>query len=241
MTKHLSCIVIDDDPLDRLAVETEILNYVGFKLIGSFDNCMEALSFYDVHMPDVLFVDIDMPEVNGLDFIRSINQFNSVNVIISSHPEYALQGFQLKVFDFILKPLESGRFDSTIRRLKDFLQLKEKAQAYDVLFENEKVIFKDGHNLVNINANEILYLEAYGDYTKIVTEKKSHLTLTTLSNFMESLPTGKFMRIHRSYVIALNKVNSFNVKTIGIGIDILPVGKTYLREAKHAFKVKPYA
>jgi DNA-binding LytR/AlgR family response regulator len=237
MIKTLSCIVIDDAPLDRQAVETEIHNYPELKLSGSFDNCMEALSFFERHKPQVLFVDIDMPDINGLDFIRSINQSDSVNIIISSHPEYALQGFQLKVFDFILKPVETERFDSTIQRLRNFLQLKEKAEAYDVLFENEKVIFKEGHNLVNLNANEILYLEAYGDYTKIVTEKKSYLTLTTLSNFIESLPAGKFMRIHRSYVIATNKVNSFNQKTVEIGASTLPVGKTYLREAKQAFKV----
>ena len=236
MTKPLSCIVIDDCPLDRQAVENEIFSYPDLKLSGSFDNCIDALSFFNTCKPDVLFVDIDMPEINGLDFIRSINQSNCINVIVSSHPEYALQGFQLKVFDFILKPVEISRFCSSIQRINDFIQLKSKAEAYDVLFENEKVIFKDGHNSVTLSLNEILYLEAYGDYTKIVTEKKSHLTLTTLSSFLESLPAGKFMRIHRSYVIAINKVQCFNIKSIDMGTSILPIGKTYLREAKQAFK-----
>ncbi len=128
--------------------------------------------------------------------------------------------------------MESDRFESCISRINDFITLKGKAEAYDVLFEKEKIIFKEGHNLVNINANEVLYLEAYGDYTKIVTENKSHLTLATLSNFLESLPIGKFMRIHRSYVVSINKVKALNQKSLDLGIGSIPIGKTYWKEAK---------
>ncbi|TCD07140.1 response regulator transcription factor [Pedobacter frigidisoli] len=232
MNAPLSCIVVDDSDLDRKAVECEIHNSLVLKLDGSFDNCIEALSFYNHRKPDILFVDIDMPEINGLEFIKAINSTNTINVIISSHPEYALEGFQLKVFDFILKPLETDRFESTINRLLDFIQLKSKAEAYDVLFDNEHVVFKDGLKTIKLDVNEILYLEAFGDYTKIVTDKKVHLTLTTLSRFVDSLPLGKFIRIHRSYVIAKNKVNSFGSKSVNVDANILPIGKTYLREAK---------
>ena len=235
MTKPLSCIVIDDCDLDRKAVENEIVNYPELKLTGSFDNCLEALGFFNVNRPDLLFVDIDMPEISGLEFIRSVNNTASINVIISSHPEYALEGFQLKVFDFILKPVSCDRFQSTIQRVQDFVKLKNKAQAYDVLFENEQVIFKDGQAQIKLNVNEILYLEAFGDYTKIVTRDKVHLTLTTLSKFLESLPPAKFMRIHRSYVVSLSKVLKINPKNVEMDATILPVGKTYIKEAKRIF------
>jgi DNA-binding LytR/AlgR family response regulator len=236
MKNALTCIIIDDDELDRMAVEVEVREHQQMKVLGSFSNPIEALDFIKIQRPDILFLDIDMPELNGLDFIKSITALDTINIIISSHPEYALQGFQLKVFDFILKPLESARFESTIKRVLDFTQLKDKAEAYDVLFENEKIIFKEGHQMVTLNSNEILYLEAYGDYTKIVTDKKEHLTLATLSNFLESLPTAKFMRIHRSYVVATNKIDSFGAKQIKVGSSTLPIGKTYLKEAKQAFK-----
>jgi len=235
MTKPLSCIIIDDCDLDRKAVENEILNYDQLKIAGSFSNCLEAADFFHKNRPDLLFVDVDMPDINGLDFIRTINQTDSINVIISSHPEYALEGFQLKVFDFILKPLESDRFDSTIQRIEDFIKLKYKAEAYDVLFKDEEILFKEGTHLVKLHAGDILYLEAFGDYTKIVTKEKVHLTLTTLSRFMASLPVNRFIRIHRSYVIAVSKIQKINLKTIDMGIDILPVGKTYIREAKQIF------
>lgn len=236
MKNALTCIIIDDDDLDRMAVEAEVREHPQIKILGSFSNPIEALDFIKIQRPDILFLDIDMPELNGLDFIKSIIALDTINIIISSHPEYALQGFQLKVFDFILKPLETVRFESTIKRILDFTQLKNKAEAYDVLFENEKIIFKEGHQMVTLNSNEILYLEAYGDYTKIVTNKKEHLTLATLSNFLDSLPTGKFMRIHRSYVVATNKIDSFGTKQIRVGLNTLPIGKTYLKEAKQAFK-----
>lgn len=236
MNAPLSCIIIDDCELDRKAVENEVINTPVLKLMGSFNNCIEALTFFNSNQPDVVFVDIDMPDINGLEFIKTINDSNAINIIISSHPEYALDGFQLKVFDFILKPVETDRFESCITRMIDFIQLKNKAEAYDVLFKNEQVVFKDGLTTINLNAAEILFLEAFGDYTKIVTEKKVHLTLTTLSKFMDCLPQGKFVRIHRSYVIARNKVSRLDSKTVAIGTNALPIGKTYLKALKDIFK-----
>ncbi|MBC6109522.1 LytR/AlgR family response regulator transcription factor [Pedobacter fastidiosus] len=223
----LSCIIVDDSDLDRKAVENEVFNYPDLKVIGSFDNCLEAMNCFTLNKPDILFVDIDMPEINGLEFIKAINNTSTANIIISSHPEYALEGFQLKVFDFILKPLETQRFDDTIKRLKDFNALKNKAEAYDVLFENEEVVFKDGLTTIKLKASDILYLEAFGDYTKIVTEKKIHLTLTTLSKFIDSLPTDKFVRIHRSYAVAQDKIKSKSSVFVGVGDVSLPIGKTY--------------
>lgn len=234
MKDTLTCIVIDDDDLDRMAVEAELSIFLKIKVLGSYNSPMEAI--VHAQKPDILFLDIDMPDINGIDFVKSIADLDTINVFITSHPEYALQGFQLKVFDFILKPLETDRFANCIHRIFDFKQLKGKAEAYDVLFENEKIIFKEGHNVVSLNANEIIYLEAYGDYTKIVTEKKSHLTLVTLSNFLESLPAGKFMRIHRSYVVAIKKVKELGQKSIDMGIHSIPIGKTFLKDTRQTFK-----
>ena len=231
MNAPLSCIVIDDCDLDRQSVENEINNSAGLQLIGSFGNCIEALNTFHLK-PDILFIDIDMPEINGLDFIRTIKNFNTINIIISSHPEYALEGFQLKVFDYILKPLESDRFENTVRRLLDFKQLKNKAEAYDVLFERENVVFKDGITTKSVNVNDVLYLEAFGDYTKIVTETKVHLTLATLTRFIDSLPSGKFMRIHRSYAVLKDKISTIGHKEVCIAGKILPIGKTYYKNTK---------
>jgi DNA-binding LytR/AlgR family response regulator len=236
MTNTLSCIIVDDNYLDRIAVEAEVMNFNHLRLLGSFSNALEAMESISTLQPDILFLDINLPDITGLQLFDKIDNYSPACVIITSYPDYASQCFELKVFDYILKPVESHRFKSTVQRIDDFTRLKQKANAYDVLFKHEEIIFKVGLSTVKLNSSEILYLEAFGDYTKIVTENKVYLTLATLSNFLESLPAGKFMRIHRSYVIAVNKVRSLNVKNIDIGTSVLPIGKTYLKEAKQTFK-----
>lgn len=239
MTNALSCIIVDDSYLDRVAVELELRNFDHLKLLGSFSNAVEALEMVRTCKPDILFMDVNMPDTTGLQLLRCINgisNYTPICIIVSSYPEYALEGFELNVFDYILKPLSSERFHDTLKRLADFLTIKEKADAYSAIIEDEKIAFKEGHNSVYLSINDILYLEAFGDYTKVVTSNKNYLTLATLSNFLQSLPAGRFMRVHRSYVIAINKVKSLNVKHIDIGTGMLPIGKTYLKEAKQTFK-----
>jgi len=236
MMDTLSCIVVDDSYLDRIAVETALKPFSHIRLLGSYENAAAALESIGTNKPDLLFLDVDMPDVSGLQLFKSIYNCVPLCVVISSHPEYALECFELKIFDYILKPLETGRFNACVSRLDDFLSLREKARSYDVLFDCEQIVFKEGHTTVRLQANEVIYLEAFGDYTKIVTEKRTYLTLTALSAFLESLPAGKFMRIHRSYVIAINKVQCFHVKQIDMGTGMLPVGKTYLSQTRSVFK-----
>lgn len=236
MTNTLSCIIVEDNDLDRIAIEAELMNFNHLRLLGSFSNALEAMECISTLQPDILFLDIDLPDMTGLQLFDKINSYSPTCVVITSYPEYASQCFELKVFDYILKPVENQRFNQVVNRLVDFSQLKQKARAYDVLFKHEEIIFKVGLSTVKLNSSEILYLEAFGDYTKIVTENKVYLTLATLSNFLELLPPGKFIRIHRSYVIAVNKVRSLNVKKIDIGTSVLPIGRTYLKEAKQTFK-----
>jgi len=236
VNRFYTCIIIDDEAIDRMAIETELDNFEHIHCLGSFENGMDALQAYHQLKPDIVFVDIDMPDISGLDLIKTINSGNSANIIVSSHPEYALQGFELKVFDYILKPVETERLAECIKRLESFFALREKAHAYDVAFGQEQIAFKEGHRMIRISVDKIMYLEAYGDYTKIVTDEKTYLSLTTLSSFLESLPQGRFLRIHRSYVIAISKVQCFNFRNIDIGNSQLPVSRTYLKETRLALK-----
>ncbi|NQX42137.1 DNA-binding response regulator, LytR/AlgR family [Pedobacter steynii] len=236
MLNTLSCIIVDDSYLDRITVQSELENVKQLKLLGSFSNAIAAMEMIRLRQPDVLFLDVDMPGVTGLQLFNSVDSYAPACIIISAYPEYAVQGFELKIFDYILKPLDSHRFQLSVQRLLDFSMLKQKASAYDVLFQQEEIIFKEGLNTMKINSNEIIYLEAFGDYTKIVTEKKRYLTLKTLSDFLDALPEGKFMRIHRSYVVAVHKVQRLNVKNIEVGTRILPIGKSHLKAARQRFK-----
>jgi DNA-binding LytR/AlgR family response regulator len=227
MTKKITCVIVDDDYLDRLSAEIEVKAEDCLRLIGSFDNATEAAECIQKSRPDILFLDVDMPEISGLELFKSIRDYQPLCVIISSYPEYALQSFELKVFDYILKPLTTERFKSTVDRLCDFISISEKARAYTSLVENEKVIFKEGHNVVYLKISDILYLEAFGDYTKVVTRDKNYLTLATLGGFLEDLPADKFARIHRSYAVSREQIDQIRNTSVGIGSVNLPVGKTY--------------
>ena len=127
-----------------MAAEAELSVISRMKILGSLNNSIAAIEAIHNHKPYVLFLDIDMPGINGIDFVKSIVDLDIINVFITSHPEYALQGFQLQVFDFILKPLETDRFESCLKRIFEFEQLKGKAEAYDVLFDNDKSFLKRG-------------------------------------------------------------------------------------------------
>lgn len=236
MKNVLSCIVIDDSKLDTAVIAAEISNCKDLNLLGTYENSLDAVNIFNTQKPDIAFIDIDMPDINGLELIKGINNQTGLNIITSAHPEYAIEGFKLKVFDFLLKPVETDVFLSCIDRAKQFNELKNKAHAYDILFEDEDIIFKEDYQTIKLKANDILYLEAYGDYTKIVTEKKSHLTLTTLSNFLTSLPEGKFLRSHRSYVVSVNKIKSLGTRSIDLGFEIIPIGKTYFKEIRNILK-----
>lgn len=236
MKNTLSCIIVDDSYLDRIAIEAALKSFNHIRMLGSYDNAGAALESIGINKPDLLFLDVDMPDISGLQLFKSIYNCKPLCVVISSHPEYALECFELKIFDYILKPLEKERFNTCMSRLDDFLSLKEKARSYDVLFDCEQIVFKEGHTTIRLQASEVVYLEAFGDYTKIVTEKRTYLVLEVLSTFLESLPADKFMRIHRSYVIAINKVQCFHVRQIDMGIGMLPVSKTYLSQTRSIFK-----
>lgn len=226
MIKELSCIVVDDDDLDRLAVEIEA-RASGMKIIGSFDHAAQAAETIRNHQPDVLFLDVEMPGITGLELFRSIQSYSPLCVIISSYPEFAIESFQLKVFDYILKPLTADRFKSCTDRLSDFAEIRAKAEAYTALIENEKVTFKEGHNVIYLKVSDILYLEAFGDYTKVVTRNKNYLTLATLGGFLEDLPADKFTRIHRSYAVCKDQISHIGNTSVVIADVNLPVGKTY--------------
>jgi len=227
MAIPLTCIILDDNYLDRLTIESELEGRDSIRLLGSFASALEAVGPIKKQKPDVLLLDINMPDINGLQLLKGLETQAPVCIIVSSHPEYALESYELHVFDYILKPLTTERFNHALKRVREFLAIKQRAEAYVAMIESEKIVFREGHDEIHLTLNDISYLEAFGDYTKIVTPKKDYLTLATLGSFLESLPSEKFVRIHRSYAVAKAKVSLITRNTIGINDVNLPVGKTY--------------
>ena len=227
---YLKYLIIDDDEIDRAVVEAEADKFSFLKKIASCSNPVEALEIITNAHPDVIFLDIEMPGVSGIDLLRKKIFTTSLPVLITSHPEFALEGFELEAFDYILKPVSSERFASCALRLRDFFQMRTKACAFESQQESNFIIIKQGYDKYKISINDILYLEAMKDYTKIVTIEQKYLVLSTLNGIIEKLPTDKFTRIHRSYVVNKNKIDAVQKNTVRIQSVELPIGKLYKHE-----------
>lgn len=227
MQKNIRYIAIDDNPIDLLMLKEYAASFSFLEHCGSFSTPIDGLAAAQILSPDLVFLDIEMPGMTGLDVLRQIKDKVAIAVFITSHPEFALEGFQLSALDYILKPLTAERFAHTARRIEEYWDMKQKAISYEVLFEKESLTIKDGHNQIKLPQQDIIYLEAMQDYTKVVTEKKNYLTLTTLTGFMEKLSNKNFLRIHRSYAVAIKKIKELHADKVVCGDITIPIGKTY--------------
>lgn len=220
-------IAIDDNPVDLLILKEYASIFPFLQHAGSFSTPAEGLAGIDALQPDLVFLDIEMPGQTGLDILRIIKGKVPIAIFITSHPEFALEGFELSALDYILKPLTGERFSHTAKRIEDYWDMKQKAISYQVLFENESLTIKEGHNQIKLPQQDIIYLEAMQDYTKVVTEKKNYLTLTTLTGFLEKISNNNFLRVHRSYAVAVKKIKELHSDKVICGNSIIPIGKTY--------------
>lgn len=227
MLNTLRYIAIDDNPVDLLILKEYARNHPQLLHCGSFSNIAEGIQQAATLKPDLVFLDIEMPGLSGIEVLKTIKEHISIAVFITSHPEFALEGFELSALDYILKPLTAERFSHTAKRVADYWDMKQKSAAYEVLFEKESLTIKDGHSQVKLPQEDIIYLEAMQDYTKVVTEKKNYLTLTTLTAFLEKLSGNNFLRVHRSYAVAVKKIKELHANKIVCGETTIPVGKTY--------------
>ncbi|MEP6684194.1 MAG: LytTR family DNA-binding domain-containing protein [Parafilimonas sp.] len=226
----LKYVIIDDDEIDRAVVETEAAKFSFLQKIASCCNPLEAIEIITRFNPDIIFLDIEMPDFSGIDLLRKKITDTALPVFITSHPEFALESYELQAFDYLLKPLSSERFARCALRLHDFYKMRVKAFAFDTEQEKDFIIIKQGYDKYKISIHDILYLEAMKDYTRITTVAKQYLVLTTLNGITEKLPADIFVRIHRSYVVNKKKVDAIQKNKINIQSHVLPVGKLY----KHA-------
>lgn len=227
MQKQLTYILVDDEELALLNIEAMAAEFSFLKKSASCSNAIEGLETIFKLEPDIVFADIEMPGINGIEMVKSLGKTVPAPVFITSHPEFALDGYELQVFDYLLKPVSSERFRKCVLRLKEFFQLRNDASAFTHEQESNFIIIKQGYDKYRLSLNEIMYLEAMKDYTKIVTASKKYLVLETFSNMHTKLPTEKFVRIHRSFIVNKNRVDSVQKNKINIQSEELPVGKLY--------------
>jgi DNA-binding LytR/AlgR family response regulator len=233
MNEKIRFIAVDDNILDLLAIEEYAKVNSNLVQLGSFNNTSEAISAIITLKPDLVFLDVEMPDFSGIELLASIKKEVPMAVFITSHPEYAIDGFELSALDFILKPLTGERFDLCLKKVQEYWEMKKKAALYEIAFEQDALTIKDGHNRLNIKKSEIIYVEAMQDYTKIVTAQKAYLTLSTLSQFVSQFSDNELIRVHRSYAVSSRKITEKRPNELVCGSFLIPIGKTYKTTLGH--------
>ncbi len=225
--KKYTCIIIDDDEIDRLTVLSFAKKFPILDILGVFDSAEEALPFIEKQKVDILFLDIDMPELNGIEFRKQAMEI-PVCIFITAHPEHAVESFQIETLDFIVKPLKLERFAQTVNRIEEFMEIRLKASLFEASIGGDTIYIKEGHDQTKVKLHEILYLEALKDYTLIITDKKRHCVLSSIGNLLKEDHFQSFIRIHRSYAVQKQFIQKMNSTEIILNNNItIPVGRSY--------------
>lgn len=222
----IRCIIIEDEELDRLVLQQHLKKYPNIEIVGSFDSAEKALPY--LHLPiDLIILDIDLPGMSGIEF-RKLSHKIPACIFLSSHPEYAIDTFELDTLDFITKPLRCDRFQYSMHKLFDFFEIKEKSDSFDALIGDNHIKIKDGCQIFQIKISDILYLEALKDYTRIITSEKKHCILDSLGNLLHKDHFDNFIRIHRSFAVPKHHIRSKNTHEVELVQKIkLPIGRAY--------------
>ena len=220
----INCLIIDDEPLALQLLEDFVNKTPYLKFIGKFEDPMQAIASLESGQADLLFLDIKMPDISGIDFFKSLSRRPQV-IFTTAYSEFAIEGFELKAMDYLLKPISFEKFLAASNRVKEYLELKN-AKNYK---DKDYFFINAAHKLHKVFYNDILYLEGLKDYTKIhLTSAASPLIiLHNLKYFEDLLDQNEFIRIHRSYIISISKVTTISRKSVAVQSNELPVSDNY--------------
>jgi len=231
----MNCIIVDDEPLGRKAIQLLVKETPTLILLGSFGDADTAGQFLLENQVDLVFLDIRMPGVDGIEFAKTIPKETLV-IFTTAYPEYAVDSYALDAIDYLLKPIELERFQKSVEKACDYLLLlSEKSQKSHLENVNRNhIIVKADRRFYRILFENILFIEGLKDYVIIQTNERKIITKTTLKAIYEELPKNIFMRVNKSYIVNLNRIESFDVSDIFIGKHELAIGSMY----KEAFLEK---
>lgn len=235
MKRKLTCIIIDDEPLAQEILEAYIEKVSFLELKGSFMSPLEAAGLIQEVKPDVLFLDINMPDLNGLSFIPMLNPKPMI-VLTTAYDQYALKAFELEVKDYLLKPFPFERFYQCVMRLHQEqsaqLQLTNNKPSTELQSEPAYIFVKVGHRIRKLACRDILYVEGVKDYLRIYTAEEKIMTLLNFASLEDLLPSRGFVRVHRSFLVAIDKIDYIEKNRIWIAGEMIPISETYA-EAFH--------
>ncbi|HOY16960.1 MAG TPA: response regulator transcription factor [Haliscomenobacter sp.] len=223
------CYIVDDEPLALNVIEQHLAKFTQFEVCGKSTEPLEALGQIKVLQPDLIFLDIQMPEITGLELIESIQNKPAI-IITTAYREYAVEGFELNVLDYLVKPIPFKRF---IKAIDKFLEQKLAHTPVPVVApvlpvnDHAFLLVKAERKTLKIALEDILYVEGVKDYVKIVLKDQKILTKTSIGNFFNELPAERFVRIHKSFVVAIDKIEAYTAHDVEIQKMEIPIGRMY--------------
>ena len=223
----IRCIIVDDEPTAREILESHLKKIDAVEVLALCKNAIEAFNVISSQPVDLVFLDINMPEISGLSFAKSIN--NAVKVIFTTaYREYAVDGFDLQAVDYLLKPISFGRLMQSINKyLSENQQMTFEEPAKIQPEKSESIFVRSDRKMIKINFTEILYIESLADYIKIHLIDKTIVTRETISSIEAKLPQQDFLRVHRSFIVAISAIDSFTAEIIEISKKQIPVSRSY--------------
>lgn len=226
----MKCIIIDDEPLAIKVISKHIEHITNLKLIGSFKTAMDGFNFLQTQEVDLIFLDIQMPQMTGLALLKSLRKKPFV-ILCTAYREYALDGFDLDVVDYLLKPISFNRFLQAVDKVFSRIDKKvNKVQGFSpasTVSSDPFVFVKSEKENIKINLRDILYVESLKNHIRIFTNRETIMTLKQISLMEDKLPPQHFIRVHRSFIVAIKKVDKFTSTTITIAGKTIPVGRLY--------------
>jgi len=222
----MDCIIVDDIKMERTALKNLIAQVDFLNLKHECADPVEAFNYLQKESVDLVFLDVEMPGMTGIDLIKNLEK-RPLIIFISAHKDYAIEAFELNVVDYLMKPVELSRFMVAISRAREMFITRDNS----VDMQDKEYIFVRSNSILSkIKIKDIIYIQALGDYVNIFTPEKRYAVHITLKGMEEQLPVGKFYRLHRSYIVSLDHIDSVEENTAIAGKHMLPIGENFKKE-----------
>ncbi|MBE7172876.1 MAG: response regulator transcription factor [Williamsia sp.] len=221
--KKLSCIIVDDEPVARKILQEFVEQVPFMDLQGKFENAPKAEAFLRINPVDILLLDIEMPRISGLEFLQKMD-LESMVILTTAFPQYALEGYELNIIDYLLKPFAFSRFLKAVHKAKDFHEIKNWKNSTPV---PPYIFIKSEKRIEKVELCDILFAESVGNYVSIYTERKRIMAYLTMKSLESQMPVPEFIKIHQSYLVNTSRIQAIEGNEIRIGSHSLPMSRNY--------------
>lgn len=225
----LNCVIVDDEPLAREGISNYVREIDFLNLKGTCENPVELMRVLAEHRVDLIFLDIQMPKMNGIDFLKIVQKPPMV-ILTTAYPSYALEGFQLNVLDYLLKPITFDRFFKAANKANDYHRLVSRSSDDEIQkpeSDADHFFIKSGSKYEKIHLDDILYIQGMQNYVVIYTSKTKYMALLYLKNLEENLDNKSFIRVHKSYIVSVSKIEGIEGNELFIQSHRIPISRNY--------------